>query len=764
MRGSVVFPQCSVLVCSVGALALSASHGAFAAQGETDAKSQPVTLEEVVVTAEKRAVDLQDVAASISAISGSTMEDLGLKNLRDYAQYVPGLEITQAGSPGHTTVTLRGMAPIGQGSMVGAYIDDTPMGSSGNFAKATQFALDLLPYDLERLEVLRGPQGTLYGAGSMGGLIKYVLKQADPTRFSAQAGTELSHIDHSNGAGYAVRGAVNLPIIQDQLAIRLSGFDQQDQGYVNNTRLGLEGINGVEQYGGRAATTWKPTDNLSINLNAIWYRLRSDGNNSVRLGDVRSYTDGGGALVYSGTPTQGDFSQNYAFREPFAQDIDYYSGTINWDLGGLTAISATSWSKSTTAEQRDMTDAYGAFPTMVGLPAGVSVFELGLGLQKFTQEFRLVSPTGGPVEWLAGAYYTRESSTNHQQIRVYDADYRPISGPAEAFFNPYFLDVQLPGVYKEYAAFGDLTVHLTPKFDVTGGLRYAHNSQHVAQISDAVILGGYSNFPGESSEGVVTWQVNTRYHFTDDVMAYVRVATGYRAGGPNASLDGVPAKPVDSDTLINYEAGIKSTFLDGRAQLNLSIFDVEWEGIQLNVVDPSTGVGNVANGGDAYSRGFELEGAILPVEGLRLGYTAAYTKAELTRLLPGAPAFLLGYQLPLVPEWSGGVTVDYDWALAADWRASVGAGWRYVGATWDFPVSSPDYIPNTRSPAYATGSLRAGISNDRYSINFYVRNLTDKRVYLYRSPQTDANTGEVYAIDGYMLQPRTVGLFIDVKF
>jgi len=739
-------------------------QGAFAAQGESDARGPSVTLEEVVVTAEKRAVNLQEVAASISAIDGSRMEDLGLKNLRDYAQYVPGLEITQGGSPGHTTVTLRGMAPIGQGSMVGAYIDDTPMGSSGGYAKATQFALDLLPYDLERLEVLRGPQGTLYGAGSMGGLIKYVLKQADPTGFSAQVGTELSSLEHSSGTGYAVRGAVNMPLVQDKLAIRLSGFDQQDQGYVNNTRLGLKGTNGVEQYGGRVATTWRPTDTLSINLNAIWYRLRSDGNNSVRLGDVSSYTDSGGALVYTGVPTQGDFSQDYTFREPFAQDIDYYSGTLNWDLGGVTAISATSWSQTATTEQRDMTDAYGGYPAMVGLSPGVSVFDLDLGLQKFTQEFRLVSPTGGQIEWLVGAYYTRESSTNHQQIRVYDVDYQPITGPAAAYFDPYFLDVQLPAVYKEYAAFGDLTVHLTTKFDVTGGLRYAHNSQHASQISDAVILGGYSNFPGESSEGVMTWQVNARYHFTDDVMAYARVATGYRAGGPNASLDGVPAKPVDSDTLINYEVGIKSTFLDGRAQLNLSIFDVEWEGIQLNVVDPSTGVGNVANGGDAYSRGFELEGAVLPVEGLRLGYTAAYTKAELTSLLPGAPAFLLGYQLPLVPQWSGGVTVDYDWPVAAGWRASVGAGWRYVGSTWDFPVSSPEYAVNTKSPSYATGNLRAGVSNDRYSINFYVRNVTDERVYLYRSPQTDLFTGEVFAIDGYMLQPRTFGVFIDAKF
>jgi iron complex outermembrane receptor protein len=309
-------------------------------------------------------------------------------------------------------------------------------------------------------------------------------------------------------------------------------------------------------------------------------------------------------------------------------------------------------------------------------------------------------------------------------------------------------------------------LNLTDKFSVTGGLRYAHNSQTFQQISDGVILGGYTNQPGASAEGVTTWSLSTSYHVTDQVMLYARAATGYRPGGPNTVLPGVPPS-VNSDTLTNYEAGIKSTFWGGRALLNLTGYDIQWKNIQLGVSNISCGCSYSANGGDAYSRGFELEGSFVPVEGLTLRYNAAYTKTALTSLVVGAPPYLLGYELPGVPKFSAGATADYNWPAFGEWRANVGAGIRYVGSEFVSPPSIqglPTSLPNTKDPSYTTADLRAGLSNDKYAINLFVRNVTNKLVYTSQTPIQNGLSGAVVGILGVPLEPRVIGVSIDAKF
>jgi outer membrane receptor protein involved in Fe transport len=759
-----------LLAGSAGALALLSGHGAFAADADAAAaaaadRSTAPTVEEVMVTAEKRSVNIQEVPVSISAIKGDKMQDLGLTRLTDYSQYVPGLVIGNGGTPGQTSITLRGIAPVSSGAVVGTYIDDTPLGSSNGWARATIFALDLMPYDVERFEVLRGPQGTLYGAGAMGGLIKYVLKQADTHEFSGQVGGELNYTDNSSGVGSAERVSVNIPIIQDKLGVRASFYDHEYQGYTDNSRLGLNGVNQGYQRGGRFALTFTPTDNFRINLNAMENKSNFDDGAFVRLGALTTTVEDG-VTLYHGKPVTGDFDNPAAYQGAFQKTIDYFSGTVNWDLGPLTFVSATSYSHTTTHQFNDATDSYGAYTGAFGMPPGVGYFDLGLDLKKWTQEFRLQSPTGGKVEWMAGAFYTHEDSANHQLVNVYDANYQPITGPAAIYFNPFFAYAEVPTIYKEYAFFGDITWNLSPKFDVTGGLRYAHNTQTFQQISDGVILGGYTNQPGASAEGVTTWSANARYHFTDHVMAYARAATGYRPGGPNVVLAGVPPT-VNSDTLTSYEVGIKSTFWDGRALLNVTAFDIQWKNIQLAVSDITCGCTYDANGGDAYSRGFELEGSLTPIEGLRIGYNAAYTKGQLTSLVPGAPPYLLGYQLPGVPKFAAGATIDYNWPAFAEWRANVGGGIRYVGKEYPLAPSAtglPTSAPNTQDPSYATADLHAGLSNEKYVVNLFVRNVTNKLVYTTQSPIQNGLSGDVVGILGVPLEPRVIGVSVDAKF
>jgi outer membrane receptor protein involved in Fe transport len=754
-----------ILAGSAGFASLLGAHAAAAA----DTAPSATAVEEVIVTAEKRAVNIQLAPVSISAVKGEKMQDLGLKSLADYSQYVPGLVIGNGGTPGETSITLRGIAPVSAGAVVGTYIDDTPLGSSNGWARATTFALDLMPYELDRFEVLRGPQGTIYGAGAMGGLVKYVLKQADPNAFSGEVGGEINTTSGSSGLGSAERAAVNIPIVHDKLGLRLSVFNQDYQGYTDNPALGLKNADDGYQRGGRVAVTFRPTDKLRINLNGLFTRTRFDDGAFVRLGNVTSTVEDG-VTLYHGQPVGGDFNRANSFTAPFSKDIDYFSSSINWDLGPVTAVSATSYSHTVTYQRQDATDAYGVYTQLFGMPAGVGKFDLDLDLKKWTQEFRLQSPSGGRFEWLAGAFYTHEDSANHQVASVLDANYQPITGPFAAFFNPYFALAEVPTTYEEYAFFGDLTWNLTPKFDVTGGLRYAHNKQTFHQITDGLILGGFTDAPGASSEGVTTWSANARYRFSDEVMGYARAATGYRPGGPNVALPGVPPT-VGSDTLTNYEAGIKSTFWDGRALLNFTVFDIEWKNIQLDVSNITCGCSYGANGGDAYSRGFELEGSLVPVEGLRIGYNAAYTKAVLTSLVSTAvivpPPYLLGYQLPGVPKFSGGATIDYEWAAAGDWRASVGAGLRYVGKEYANPPSAqglPTSLLNTQDPAYTTVDLRAGLSNGRYRVNLFVRNLADKRAYISQTPIQNGLTGDVAGILAVPVQPRVIGISLDASF
>ena len=737
----------------------SAANGSSAVSHEAYGEGR-VVLEEVVVTAEKRVQNIQIVPTSVSAVRGDKLVDLGISRLTDYSQYIPGLNIQDGGSPGQSSVSLRGVAVLGSGALVSYYIDDTPLGSSSNYAVAALFALDLMPYDLDRLEVLRGPQGTLYGGGAMGGLIKYVLKPANPNAFTAQVGGELSDVDGGSGIGSAVRAAVNIPLIADKLAVRASIYDRNYQGYTDDVFVGDRDSNTGKEYGGRLALTWNPWDSLHIKLSGLWNRTESDDNAVVTLGNISTVTRDG-ATFYTGQPTLGTLSGSHPFHQPFSKKLDYYAATINYDAPyGITLTSASSWSRTATLRIQDQSGSYGQYPPVFGLPVGYSNYLLDLDLRKFTQELRATSAPGGLIEWLIGGFYTDEKNSNYQVANVYDTTYQQLPGPV---FSPFFFYGKLPSTYKEYALFGDLTVNLTSKFDVTGGVRYAHNSQDFTQITDGVVLGGFTDQQGHSAEGVTTWSASTRYRFTPEIMLYAKVATGYRPGGPNLAIAG--AKPtVDSDTLTSYESGLKSTFFDGRVLLNIAGYYIDWKGIQLQVSNAACSCSYLANAGNAYSRGFELEGEYRPFAGFRLGYNAAYNKGRLTSLLADAPPFLKGFQLPGVPAWSTGLTADYSWVLTPRIKADVGAGFRYVGSENVTAVSADSASPNTKQPAYSIGDLRAGLSLDRYRINFFIRNFTNKIVYLSQAPVQNPVTGTVDTIDAVPLQPRVIGASVDVEF
>jgi iron complex outermembrane receptor protein len=703
---------------------------------------------EIIVTAQKRSESVQDVPVSVSAFGAEQLTRVHATQLQDYAAYMPGINISNGGSPGQTSITLRGIAPVGPGSVVGTYVDETPLGASNNYARATSFALDLMPYDIERVEVLRGPQGTLYGAGSMGGLLKYVLKEPTTDGLEFRAGVEGSDVSGADDLGWGARAGVNVPL-GDSVAIRASYFQQNTPGYIDNEYTGEEDYNEVEQSGGRASLMWRISDTASLKINGMWQRLDSDNNGSMALALTGMDPIRAGRYLP-------DLSTSVATPEPFSKDVDYYSATLNWNVGFADFTSATSYSSTHTVQRQDASITYGSlFPLLTGgaIPAGLSSFEITLDLDKFTQEFRLASSdTDAFVQWRVGAFYTREKSTNKQYVVATD-----LAGVQIPAFSPWFAYALLPSEYKELALFGDLTFKINDSFDVITGVRYAQNDQKFRQISGGAIL-VTANQPGESDEDVITYAVSPRWHLSDDTMVYARVATGYRPGGPNTIALNLPPS-VDSDELTNYELGLKSIFADGRVLVNAAVFYMDWEGIQQ--ARSFAGVTGLGNAGDAESKGIELETLFSVTQGLQLGFNLSYTDATLKSSPPDLPN-ALDTQLPGVPEWSGAVTANYAFTAFGGHDANVGGGWRYIDERYSEVVTLSDNHAYAL-PAYDVLDLNADVQFDSVTLRLFVKNLTDERAFTGGGVTTDG-LNQPIRLDLAVLQPRTVGLSVDFKF
>ncbi len=717
----------------------------------------PTNVAELVVTANKRAERAQDVAGAVAVQSGALLEDRHQLQLADYANYVPGLNVGNGGKAGLSSVNLRGIASVSQTASVGAYLDETPMGGSSRWGYAQNTILDVLPYDLDRLEVLSGPQGTLYGAGSMGGLIKYVLKTPSLNTYSATVGADVGVVDGASDASYSVRGVVNLPIIKDQLAVRVSLFDQSTPGFIKNALNGKSDVNGQYQDGARVAVYWKPTEDLSIKLSMLQTYNAARDSGTVSYAKITTSTAANGASTAVASAPYGDLTESHVFPQVLHKSIALYSANVNWTTKAFDVISATSWS---TTNMHTTVDNSLVIAPFVGtlLPAGaVANGATDYHFDKFTQEIRLVSPKGQAVEWLAGGFYTYERGHDGGPANLYLANLTKVG----ALINhiEYY-------TYQEYAAFGDLTWHVTDKFDLVGGLRYASNTQRYTDHQ----LGGLLGAPGvttykPATEDVTTWSASAQYHFAPDAMLYARVATGYRPGGPNNRTVIATATPppamTRADTLTSYETGIKSEFLDKRVLFDLSAFYVDWKDVQLNAtVGGST---YTANGGSAESKGFELTTAYSPVTNLKLGLTAAYTDSSITKTAPGA-FFVPGYQLPGVPKLSYALTADYRWSMFDDWTARIGGGLRWVDKEWLAGVQyAGKAAPAVQASSYTLLNMNGSLTNGRYTWKVYGTNLTNERAVQGGLALIDL-TNSARQGDFWIAQPRAFGVGLDISF
>lgn len=693
----------------------------------------------IIITAQKREEILQDVPISISVVSGEQLQQSGATQLVDFGGYIPGLQVDSLGTPGQVTISLRGVAPVGPSATVGTYLDDAPVGSSSLYARSVAFTLDLLPYDIERIEVLRGPQGTLYGASSIGGLLKYVTVSPNLHAVSARMGVEAFDIAHGGGLGYAGQAQVGVPLVAGSLAATGSLAYRKSPGFVDNVETGAKDQNEYDQIGGRVSLLWKPSDRFTAKLSGLWQKIDSDDNANVTEDLATGERIGDG------------LSNNNFIDEPFRKTLQYYSATLDYDVGFATLTSASSYSHSKVLQVQDASRVFGVLFPLFGAPAGLSPFELRLKLDKYTQEFRLTSPSGGQLEWMLGSFYTYEKSRNAQIAHSLFFDGTPIPG-----LDP-LATAELPSKYREYAVFGAATYKLSSFFDVTGGLRWARNKQRFRQISSGAIL-PTADDPGRSSESVVTYSFSPRIHLNEDTMIYGRVASGYRPGGPNVTLPGV-APTVGSDSLVNYEVGFKSNLAGPRLSIELAAFYMDWKDIQLSV--DFNGVSGLSNAGSASSQG--IEGSLLwrPIPGLRLGANGAFVDAKLTSTPPPSVGGQDGDRLPNIPRWSGSLTADYSFDVSARSSARLGVGLRHTGRRISLVESNPNSVP---AKAYTALDLNAEVTFDRnWAFRLYGRNVTDSEGDVTRSLATDG-LGRPYQFSVTPLQPRTIGIAAEYAF
>jgi outer membrane receptor protein involved in Fe transport len=774
-----------------GAPPLRRSHMAQAAQAVPSAGSPPADqdsqaprkaesskLEEVTVTAQRRTQNIQDVPMSVSVISGKTLEDLGATTLQDYAGYLPGLTLVPGPSPGQDQIIMRGLNMPGAGSGLNAtYIDDSPITfSHGTPVSLVNNAFNLVPYDLSRIEAEFGPQGTLYGANAMGGVLKYVTRQPDWSDLSFRMGADGQRY-HDGGYGEDYRGMVNAPLVSGVAAIRESVAINSLAGYFDYPNEHVTDGNRTKEKTTHTAIRWKLADNWTLDVNALlqW-------SDTPRIG----YT----TLYSNGAPIYGKFIDGAIWPGSSDQRLQFYSVAVSGNLGWAKLVSASSFELEAQEQALpQLTPKPCCTPPSV--PSQEPVGGLSIDGKKYTQEFRLASVASSPFEWMGGVFYTKETQDLEEPYYCVNSAGAVVT-----------CSVPSPGGgipaddYQEAAFFTNDSYRLTDSLQITAGLRGGRNWQSFTpdvpvqqsvgngqnQLVERLALAAlappspspqpsppppkpiqYNTTTERGSESYLIYSVEPQYRFSQDAMAYIRVATGYRPGSPNIVTSSSVPQSVQSDSVLSYEIGSKTGWLDRKLQIDLAAYLINWEHIQFPGLNTQAGgYPFTVNGPTARVEGGELGISYSPPSGPHLAADLVLTNAYLTTYassgagITGKP----GDALPQVPRWSAATTMDYAHPLFGAWSGTFGVGWHYTGERYialDDPANCPamcaglTYVPKLR--AYGSLDAHVGIGDSKWNLRLYGRNLTNEYVLVYMSNG-----------NGLPLPPRLIGLSIDRAF
>ncbi len=697
------------------------------------------SLQEVVVTAQKKSQRLLDVPVPVSVLDTADLSANGQSRLQDYFAQVPGLSLTTNNGGGWQTLAIRGITTgVVANPTVGIMIDDVPFGSSTSIGNGSVLIPDIDPGDLARVEVLKGPQGTLYGADSMGGLVKFVTLDPTTDRLSGRVEVLGDHVDQGE-SGYVVRGSANVPLADD-LAFRASGFVRRDPGYVDNVLTNQNNSNRVNVYGGLISALWRPSDALSFKFDVLLQNTYGDGTPAI---DATLDSNGYLHPIYG-------YQKQARLRgtEQYYTTMRLYSATVKAKIGSLDFTSITGYGDNKNLDVSDYTSLYGT-------PSDGPFFS---PTRKITQEFRLSSSGGRTLDWLAGVFYTHENSP----VDLPSNNVDPATGQQTGLL----IDYYYPSTLTEYALFGDVTFHITDRLDLQIGGRDSKNRQTSNETDTGPLVPAYDGYPSpfvypteRTSGSAFTYLFTPEFKISQDFMAYARLTSGYRLGGPNLGA-AVYHLPVEyaPDKTTNWELGTKGSFFDGALTLDASAYYIDWKQIQIILTLPN-GRYN-ANGGDAKSQGLEFTMQARPARGLTISANAAINDARLTQNLPKASSAFgsSGERLPYSEPYSGSVSVNQEWPLARDWFGFVGGRVNYVGAReGEFRLSLS--VPRINFPAYTESDLRFGVRDASWVVNFFVNNASNVHGIV--------GGGGNYAQSAYnifYIQPRTVGVSLVKNF
>lgn len=767
---------------------LMAPMGAVMAQDQEqgEATATDLILEEVLVTARKRTESLMEVPESIQALSAQDIRQGGLKSMDDYARFIPSMSYVER-NPGITKIVFRGIADDAM-----TFIAEP---SAALYLDEQSLVLNATPnprmVDIERIEALSGPQGTLYGASAQAGTLRVITNKPDPTAFDAFVDLELTSGSDSD-TGYDVSGMVNIPL-SDALAIRLVGFTAEEGGFIDNIngdtpRFGVfnnagaeqDNFNDVEIKGGRVAARWFANEAWSFTGSVVHQDTYSN---------ARPERD----------PTLGRDLAVVRFRpdkEYDDQDWTQYALTIEGDLGFADFVSATSYFERDWTYAQDTSVGYASYfgtfcysgyyydfsqySKYCFQPAGVgNYYNDPVGYleniqknSKISQEFRL-SAQGERFDWVAGLFY--EESEEDWDFYSHADGYATSKSMANLLAGNGWNQPNIPPVisdtwwhsgdrtdWQQWAVFGEVTWHINERWDASFGARWFDRTMD--KIYFVENPNGNLAPPGittpSSDENDWVPKLSLSYQITDEVMIYGLYSEGFRPGGTNRNR-GLPFFPqqYDSDILENIEFGAKATLADGRVRLTATYFDMSWDDYQLEVVDPSNipcGDDNappppfcgqpwqkvVANVGSASSKGLELQLDALATEGLTVGFNATWLDATLDEEVFVTIPVPAGSRLPLSPEFKASAYMQYDWDI--NWFDGLATS-SYVRLQWSYTddmlnVFEPLEIftngpsPQILQPSYDIGDLRYAVSGVDWTVQLFVNNLTDERAILFANP------------------------------
>ncbi len=686
--------------------------------------------EEIVVTARKRTESLQDVPAAISQLSGATLERTGARGIEDIVRMVPGFTMSDSTVPGAPSFNVRGVSTStaieSVQPSVGFYIDELPALEVTN-----AFTPNLNLVDIERVEILRGPQGTLFGSGSLSGAVRVITRKPDPKGFEGYVeatGTAVTDGD----LGYGLEGMLNIPL-SDRAAMRFVAYDRERPGYTDNLARGVDDVGTARTSGGRLSLRVLPTDNLTVTAGLI-YQLDKVADTNAAFYD----TSLGGAREWDAqTPNRGRFETAIA------------STTVEYDFGGASLISATNYA------DKDVFFAFDAsgLGSALGAPGTETFSDTSVRTKIFSQEVRLTSQGSGPLRYVLGAFYVSRDQAFGQQVR------NPV---VEGLFDlPNLLNLDMENSSREMALFGEVSWAMTDRLELTAGARAFRNTFNLQAETSGLLNGGLTTVDERKTEKSITPRFGAKFKVAPDISLYATASQGYRIGQANLTIS--TAQPTYlSDSLWNYEVGIKSELFDRRLRLNISAFHIDWKNIQVGL---RSALGSIytGNAGTAESDGVEIEALFKVTRELDFSTAIAITDARLTQDVPdlnepGPPASGVrsGDRLPGSPRFTIANAVQYARELGEGRAIDLRLDHQYIGKSYNRFTR----VGALELGGYNVFDLSAGLTVGTVQVRAFVKNIADSKGVM---NATFDNFG-LGPDAAFRLTPRSLGVSVRKNF